>query len=147
MSVGIIVRRDDKLLLIERKRGAIGFAPPSGHVDGDSSFKDAARRELKEEVGLGAENLRLLIDGRKENQCHREDGSWHYWKIYEAQAVGEIIRSLEETKQAGWFGKKDITKLGKKTEDYLAQKTSEEEWMRSPGLEPVWYEWLKELKL
>ena len=146
-SVGILVWRDNKLLLIERKRGAIGFAPPAGHVDGDSSFEEAARRELKEEVGLEAEDLRLLTEGKKENQCRREDGGWHYWKVYQAEARGEVERSEEETKQASWFDKEELRKLAERTSKYLAQKIPEDEWMRLPGIEPVWYEWFKELKI
>lgn len=145
-SVGILVWRDNKLLLIERKRKPIGFAPPAGHADGDSP-EDAAKRELKEEVGLEANNLQLLAEGRKENKCRREDGTWHYWKIYRAEAQGEVKRNDEETKQANWFGKTELQKLAARTEDYLAQKIPDEEWARLPGIEPVWYEWFKELKI
>lgn len=60
-SVGMIVWRNDKLLLIERKKPPFGFAPPAGHVDDDKSFEVAAKRELKEEVGLDTDNLELLI--------------------------------------------------------------------------------------
>ncbi len=31
--VGIIVLRDNKMLLIERKKFPFGFAPPAGHLD------------------------------------------------------------------------------------------------------------------
>ena len=146
-SVGMLVWKDDTLLLIERKKPPFGFAPPAGHIDEDNSFEESAKRELKEEVGLKTQNLKLLIEGRKENPCRREGGSWHYWKIYQAETTGEIKRSEDETKQAIFSKKSDLFLLASKTEKYLRGDIKQEEWEQSPGLEPVWYEWLKELKI
>lgn len=147
-SVGMLVWKNGELLLIERKKPPFGFAPPAGHLDEDGdNFKSAAERELREEVGLNAENIELVMEGRKENPCRREDGSWHYWKIYEIDAGGEIKRSEDETKQAGFYGKDKISLLALRTEKYLQGKINQEEWEKNPGIEPVWYEWFKELKI
>jgi len=146
-SVGMLVWQNDNLLLIERKKPPFGFAPPAGHIDGDNSFEEAAKRELKEEVGLEAKNIQLLIEGRKDNVCRREDGSWHYWKIYKIEADGEVKRSEDETKQANFFTQNDLLLLAGKTELYLRGDIKQSDWEKSPGLEPVWYEWLKELKI
>ena len=146
-SVGMIVWNNDKLLLIERKRFPFGFAVPAGHVDGDTSFEIAARRELGEEVGLEAVELELVLDLRKDNQCRREDGSWHHWKLYKVNVSGELSRSLEETKQARWFSIDEIKLLAQKTEKYINKEIEESEWEKSPGLEPVMYELFKELKI
>ena len=146
-SVGMLVWRNDNLLLIERRKPPFGFAPPAGHIDGDNSFEEAAKRELREEVGLEAKNIELLIEGRKDNACRREDGSWHYWKIYKIEADGEVKRSKDETKQADFFTQNDLLLLAGKTESYLRGDIKQNDWEKSPGLEPVWYEWLKELKI
>ncbi len=146
-SVWMLVWRNDKLLLIERKKPPFGFAPPAGHLDEDNSFEHSAQRELKEEVGLDSKNIELLIEGRKENLCRREGGSWHYWKIYKIEAEGEIKRSENETKQADFYTKSDIANLAAKTEKYIRGDIKEDDWQKSPGLEAVWYEWLKELKI
>lgn len=124
----MLVRRDEKLLLIERKNWPPGFAAPAGHVDGDATFEDAARRELKEEVGLDATSLELIYDGRRENPCRREDGTWHHWKIYRVEATGEMHRSEEETKQAGWYTVEEMRGMFEK-------------------IEPLWQELFKELKV
>jgi len=145
-SVGMLVWQNDKLLLIERKKPPFGFAPPAGHVDKDTSFEVAAKRELEEEVGLEVKNIEFLIEGRKDNPCRREGGSWHYWKIYQIEATGEIKRSEDETKQAIFYKKEDLLLLASKTEKYFRGDIEQNEWEKSPGLEPVWYEWLKELK-
>jgi ADP-ribose pyrophosphatase YjhB (NUDIX family) len=71
ISVGMIIRSDDKVLLIERMKYPFGFAPPAGHGDGDKSYEIAAKRELHEEVGLKAVDLGLIFEGRKENRCRR----------------------------------------------------------------------------
>ncbi len=146
-SVGMLVWREDSLLLIERRKPPFGFASPAGHIDGDSSFEESAKRELKEEVGLETQNSKLLIEGRKENPCRREGGSWHYWKIYQIEATGEIKRSEDETKQAIFYKKEDLLLLASKTEKYLRGDIEQNDWEKSPGLEPVWYEWLKELNI
>lgn len=146
-SVGMFVWRNDKLLLIERARFPFGFAIPAGHVDGDETFEKAARRELSEEVGLIAKNLKLISESRKENPCRREDGTWHYWKLYQVTATGEINRSKDETKMAGWYTKDEIKKLADKTEKYNRKEISEDEWNKNPGLELIMYEWFKELKI
>lgn len=144
-SVGMLIRRDDEILLIERKKPPFGFAPPAGHVDDKGSFKRAAREEVEEEVGLTPREIKLIAEGRKENPCRREGGTWHYWKIYQVETDGELKRSEDETKQAGWFSVDQIKSLVQRTEKYLAGKILEEEWQKSPGIEPVWREWFKEL--
>lgn len=143
-SVGILVFRDDELLLIERKKFPFGFAPPAGHVDEHGSFEEAARNELKEEVGLDALNLKLVKEGRKENPCRR-GSTWHYWKIYQTEVQGKIKPSKEETKQAGWYDRGALQQLADRTKDYLAKAIKEEDWQEQPGLEPVWHDWLSEL--
>lgn len=146
-SVGMIIKRGDNILIIERRKPPFGFAPPAGHVDDKGSFENAAREEVEEEVGLTAKKISLVAEGRKENHCRREGGSWHYWKVYEVEAEGEIKRSQDEAKQAGWFSAGQIRPLAQKTEKYLASEIPEEKWQRSPGIEPVWLEWFKELRI
>lgn len=143
---GMLVWKDEKLLLIERAKFPFAYAPPAGHCDGDD-FEFTARKELQEEVGLETESLKLLIEGRKENPCRREDGTWHYWQIFEVEFSGDIKRSEEETKQIKWVSINELKLLAARTEELSAGKISQEDWDKNPGLEPVWYEWMKELKI
>ena len=73
-SVGVLIWKARKLLLIERKRPPYGLAPPAGHVDDHGSFENAAKIEAFEEVGLRVENLTLLGEGKKSNPCRRPNG-------------------------------------------------------------------------
>ncbi|KKQ44497.1 MAG: hypothetical protein US63_C0026G0016 [Candidatus Moranbacteria bacterium GW2011_GWC2_37_8] len=142
----MLVWKGEKLLLIERAKFPFAYAPPAGHCDGDD-FEFTAKKELEEEVGLQTKSLKLLTEGRKENPCRRIDGTWHYWQIFEVEVAGEVKRSEEETKQYKWVTKNELNLLAKRTEDFTAGKISEEEWGKNPGLEIVWYEWMKELKI
>lgn len=126
-SVGLIVERGGKLLLIERKVFPLTYAFPAGHVDEDETYEHAAVRELKEEVGLDAKRVKLVAEGRVENPCSREDGTWHYWKVYRIEGEGEVKRSEAETKAVGWYTKEEINNLP------------------PPGFEPIMYEWYKSL--
>lgn len=146
-SVGMLVYKGNKILLIERKQFPLGFAPPAGHVEKGYSFKDTAIKEVKEEVGLTPRNLKFLIEGRKDNNVCKRGSTWHYWKIYEVEVEGTLKPSKVETKQAGWYSKQQIDELAKRTKEYLSGKILEEEWQTSPGIEPVWAEWFKELRI
>jgi ADP-ribose pyrophosphatase YjhB (NUDIX family) len=146
-SVGMFVWKNNKLLLIERLKFPFCFAVPAGHTDGDKTFEEAAKRELEEEVGLKAISLEKIFEGRRENPCRRVDGTWHFWKMYKVETEGELKRSLDETKKAGWYDKKQIQKLAEKTEKYKLGKISDDEWQKNPGLEVVMLDFLKEFKI
>ncbi len=147
-SVGIFVWRDDgALLLIERAQFPKGFALPAGHVDEGEEYVKAAERELREEVGLKAVELELLAEGKKENPCKREGGTWHYWRLYQTTVLGEISRNREEVKSVGWYTKEEVAKLAERTREYLVGNIAEDAWNESPGLEPVWLLWFDELSL
>lgn len=146
-SVGILIWRDRRLLLIERRKPPPGFAPPAGHVDDHGSYEDAARAEVREEVGLEVVSLRLLGEGRRDNPCRRIDGTWHYWKIFEAQVKGEPNRSHEETKGLLWADDEVLQKLASRTLTWQSKKLSDQEWIASPGIEPVWLQWMSELRV
>jgi ADP-ribose pyrophosphatase YjhB (NUDIX family) len=151
-SVGMLVWKEEgddrKLLIIERKKFPFGFAPPAGHVEGGSSFEAAARRELKEEVGLVSYAMAKVLSGRKNNPCRR-GSTWHDWKVYEVSfsGSGNVVLSTEEAKSYRWTTREELRTLAERTKLYLAHNITEEEWQAMPGLEPVWYEIFQELNL
>jgi len=160
-SVGIIVWKDGKLLMIERKKYPFGFALPAGHQDGDLPEKTAAK-ELSEEVGLIAEKLEKKLEISFKNPCRREGGTHHAWTIFEAILwYGELKPSDEETKKVFWADNQAISSQVAKFEEFMgkvgmaidSEKLPEitklfsenELWKESPGLEPVMYFIFKDL--
>src|SRR3989344_4619500 len=121
-SVGIIVRdKEGKILFIERKKYNFGFAPPSGHLDGDTP-EDAARKELEEEVGLSAQGLKFLLEKTLNNPCKREGGTEHRWHVYEAvDWRGEIKPSEDEVKSYLWLSPEDINSMAKRLEKFARE--------------------------
>lgn len=125
-SVGMVVERGGKLLLIKRNKFPRTYAFPAGHVEEGESYEHAAVRELKEEVGLDATKVELVAEGRVENPCRREGGTWHYWRVYGVEAEGELRLSEEEADAAGWYTKEEIRALP------------------PPGFESIMFEWYQE---
>jgi 8-oxo-dGTP pyrophosphatase MutT (NUDIX family) len=121
------------------------LAAPAGHVDqhgnpGDpdeSRFEQAAKDEVNEETGLIVVSLKLITEGRKENRCRREGGSWHYWRIYQAEVEGELAPSKDETKGTAWY---DSYRMRALLHTGLVVPFEP-----ALQLEQVWYEWFSEI--
>lgn len=145
--VGMFIWTNQKLLLIERVRAPFGFTLPGGHVDGELTFEDAARRELKEKIGFDVVNLEKVIEGRKDTECSREGGTWHYWKIYKVITGGKLEPNKDEVKKVVWCSIDELKSLAEKTARYGKKVISDREWLENPGLQPVILEWFHELKI
>lgn len=143
-SVGVLIRREGKLLLIQRANIPFGWAPPAGHQDGDTPRR-AAVREVREETGLIVRRLRLVHRGRKKNECRR-GGYRHDWRIYEATVVTRDVHlNKREALDANWLDAAGLDRLANRTDTRLQGRLSAQEWALSPGLELVWCEWFKKL--
>jgi len=62
LVVGILVRHDNKYLLVKEKLegGKYYWIVPGGKVEFGESIEDAARREIAEETGIVVKNLQFL---------------------------------------------------------------------------------------
>ena len=55
---GVVVRGDEMIVIVPVKRASDGrrvLGLPKGHLDGDETPEEAARREVAEETGVQAE--------------------------------------------------------------------------------------------
>jgi len=122
-SVGALINRDGKYLLIDRVNPPFGFAGLAGHVDEGEDTVIALKREVQEESGLTITSHKLLFEEEIPWNTCSKDIQVHYWYLFECEVTGEA-RKDHEAKTMGWY-------------------TPEE--MKELTLEPVWEYWLKKL--
>ncbi len=123
-SVGAVIEKDEKYLLIDRKNPPYGFACPAGHVDEGEEPLEALIREVKEETGLDVVSCELVFEELVENNRCSHGIETHFWYVYKCEVRGHIVRNMRETKSIGWYGREEISKM---------------------ELEPVWKYWFKKL--
>lgn len=109
-SVGALIERNGKYLLIERAKPPLGFAVVAGHVDEGESPEAALAREVKEESGLDLESSSLILEGELDDTC-RHNITVHYWYLYKCTTKGEITANEKETLSIGWYTKEEMQGL------------------------------------
>lgn len=160
-SVGVLITDDQgRLLVFQRNTAPVGIAPPAGHVfddhevldaagnrDEGASYRAAAVAEVAEEVGLTVTGLELVTSGWRKNRCRRAPGphgAGHDWRIYRATVTGDLTPSARETQAVRWADRQELQALASRTLDYVWGSITDEEFAASPGIEPVWVQWLTE---
>lgn len=91
----LVWREDGKILAVSRPDDPDAFTLPGGGVDPGEVFEQAAARELKEETGLDAINLRPVFGGI-ETESEEDHITW----VYEGDISGEF--GTEETGRIAW---------------------------------------------
>lgn len=125
-SVGAVIEKEGKYLLIDRVHPPFGFAGPAGHVDEGEEFLGALQREVKEETGLDVQDCTLLFEEEVMDNVCTIGTSVHYWRLFRCDTTGSVLHSKEEAKSIGWYSKEELKGL---------------------ALEPVWEYWFKKLKV
>ena len=104
VGVGVIVMRDDRLLLIERRgpHGGGTWSTPGGHLEYGESPHACAAREVREETGLTITGVRFRgITNDVFSATNK-----HYITIWMegTPTTGEpVIASPREASAVGWF--------------------------------------------
>lgn len=123
-SVGAIIRKDNKILMIDRVIYPFGWACPAGHIDAGETAVEALKREVKEETGLEVLKYKLLLHEYVDwNKCSR-GAKGHDWQIYETlEWEGKLKQSKREVKKISWVDVKEIKNLKlEKVWGYLFEK-------------------------
>jgi 8-oxo-dGTP pyrophosphatase MutT (NUDIX family) len=123
-SVGALIEKDGKFLLIDRANPPFGFAGLAGHVDEGESEIEALAREVKEESGLEIKNNKLLFEEYVEWNICNKGVRGHYWYLFGCETEGEVKKDDREEKSIGWYTKEEAKNL---------------------KLEPVWGYWFQKL--
>ena len=110
-SVGAVIHKDGRYLLIDRGVPPPGFAGVAGHIDEGEEAKEAIAREVAEETGLHVESMELLWEEFVEWNWCSKGVTGHYWYVYACTVSGDIVRDERETKSAGWYSAEEIKVL------------------------------------
>ncbi|HEX2525242.1 MAG TPA: NUDIX hydrolase [Geminicoccus sp.] len=106
VGVGVVVRRDDKFLLIRRiKPPRVGqWSLPGGRQHLGETVEEAARREVLEESGLTLSSCRLLTVVDLIERDPGERVVWHYTLIdFVAEADHDRVVAGDDAAEAAWF--------------------------------------------
>ena len=113
-SVGAIIQKNNKILIIERNLPPKGFAGMAGHIDENEAPEQALAREIKEETNLNLLSKKLLF---KKRIIQKEDcvskSKIHRWYLYKCAVSGEIKPAKKEVKSIRFMTRKQIKKLYK----------------------------------
>jgi 8-oxo-dGTP pyrophosphatase MutT (NUDIX family) len=102
-SVGAIIQKDGKYLIIDRVRTPLGMATVAGHVDEGEDFETAIGREVKEEVGFDVVSYKKVFEEQLSLSECRHGVREHYWVMFECEIKGTISPDLKEIKSYGWY--------------------------------------------
>jgi 8-oxo-dGTP pyrophosphatase MutT (NUDIX family) len=101
LSTALVVVRNNKILVVNSRRWG-GFSLPGGKLDPGETFEQAARRELLEETGCEAGELRPL--GALEHPPVADDPNRNNWlcMCYVAEIGDQEPRQNEEGTIPEW---------------------------------------------
>lgn len=101
VGVGIIVKKGGKVLLGKRKgsHGEGTWSFPGGHLDFGEELEECVRRELAEETGLTARNIRF---GAVTNDLFRAEGKHYVTLFMVADHEAGEPKALEPDKCEKW---------------------------------------------
>lgn len=125
-GVGVVVRKDDTMLLIQRGRAPrLGeWGLPGGAVELGEALREAARREVREECGIEIE-VGPVIDAVDVMQ--RDDSGrlqFHYIVVdFAAAYVSGDLRAASDVTDARWVtrGDLEVYSLNPKTRAVIAK--------------------------
>lgn len=122
-SVGAIIRKNEKILMLDRVNPPFGWACPCGHAEEGGSPEDAIDREVLEETGLKIKDFKLVAhEFIPWNEC-KQGVKGHDFFIYEIFDWEGDIKSNYESKKIGWFNAEEIKDMKlEKTWRYFIEK-------------------------
>lgn len=109
VGVGVIIRRDDQVLLVRRKsvHGSGTWSTPGGHLDPGETLEECAAREAVEETGIEVENVRF----RAITNDVFADEALHYltvWMEAECRSGEPELRATHEMSDVGWYSRDQL---------------------------------------
>jgi len=107
VGLGVIIMKDNGQVLLGKRKGSHGagtWAFPGGHLEYMEELEDCAKREVKEETGLGEGNIELIDENPitvTNDFFKREDK--HYVTLFmRAKYLFGEPKRMEPDKCEGW---------------------------------------------
>lgn len=109
VGVGLIIHREDEVLLIRRSasHGSGTWSTPGGHIDPGESLEECAAREALEETGVEVANVRFRA---LTNDVFEDEGK-HYvtvWMEGDYRSGEASVAANYELTEVGWFPWDDL---------------------------------------
>jgi 8-oxo-dGTP diphosphatase len=123
-AVGVIVFRDDKVLLVKRanRPGQGLWAIPGGRVELGETLKEAARREVKEETGVSISPTEPIYVFEVIERDDEGDIRFHYVIIdLLAEYLSGEVNPGTDASEARWISSAELKELPvtKTTREFL----------------------------
>lgn len=103
-TADVVAIQDGKVLMILRKNPPEGWALPGGFIEYGETAEHAATRELEEETGLTATNLRLVgvySDPERDQRYHT------ITVAFSAEVFGSL-KAGDDALEARWFALNEL---------------------------------------
>ncbi|MBD8032344.1 MULTISPECIES: NUDIX hydrolase [Solibacillus] len=110
----VIILNDNNELLLQLREDTNDWGLPGGGMELGDSFEETAQKELHEETGLNAEELKLIgIASGKETYYKYPNGDEIYnaTAIYEAIKITGNLKEKDETKALQYFPLDNLPQL------------------------------------
>jgi ADP-ribose pyrophosphatase YjhB (NUDIX family) len=136
VGVGGFIHKDGKVLLIRRKfepnRGK--WAPPGGLLEVGEDPEEAARREVREELGLEVAVEGLLQVANEVIRDNEGRIKFHFVLVdYLMRPLGEKVTLNEESEEFGWFEPSQIEQMDTTANTKLVSRKFAETIGRQPA--------------
>src|SRR3989344_5144758 len=119
-SVGVVIKKDAKFVVILRKNYPVSYAFVAGHLDGDAP-RQAAMKEAIEEVNVNVDSLKHLLSETYQNSCKRDGGGFHEWSVWEAVKWHGEVAAGSDAKEVYIFSPRKVSALAKRTRSFSKQ--------------------------
>lgn len=107
-TVGALIERDDRFLLLHKRQWPFLWDILAGHLEVDEDPAVAVGREVQEESGLELRDPRLVF--RREifpDPCRR-GALVHEWSVYRGNADGLLRPDASEVRELRWVTRKEM---------------------------------------
>jgi len=149
--VGVLLEDSDGCLLMLTSEAGIGGA--MAHVDSHAN-PEAAARTLVASLGLTLTHLKLVTTTWRGDRCERlpqasvtAGHSWHLFHAEVAEVGANQAPGLAQPYGLRPYTDEQLQELAARTTRYAADQLTDTEFAASPGIAPVWIEWLIEADL